>query len=82
MLEAAQIRAARALLDWRQHDLSKASGVGTATIQRIEKSEGTMTGYASTLAKIQTALERAGIEFLEDDETGGIGVRKRKKKKR
>jgi transcriptional regulator with XRE-family HTH domain len=37
MLKSAQIRAARALLDWRQKDISKASGVGTATIQRIEK---------------------------------------------
>jgi transcriptional regulator with XRE-family HTH domain len=33
------IRAARALLGWRQEDLSKAAGVGTATIQRIEKSQ-------------------------------------------
>jgi hypothetical protein len=30
-LESAQIRAARALLGWRQEDLSKASGGGTAT---------------------------------------------------
>jgi nucleoside-diphosphate-sugar epimerase len=27
------------LLRWRQQDLSKASGVGTATVRRIEKSE-------------------------------------------
>ncbi|MFZ2080389.1 MAG: helix-turn-helix transcriptional regulator [Xanthobacteraceae bacterium] len=39
MLEPAQIRAARGLLGWRQEDLSKASGVGTATIQRIEKGD-------------------------------------------
>ena len=49
MLEPAQIRAARALLGWRQEDLSKASNVGTATIQRIEKSDSPIAGYVSTL---------------------------------
>jgi len=56
MLESKQIRAARALLGWRQEDLSKAAGIGTATIQRIEKSVYTITGYASTLARIQTGV--------------------------
>jgi len=81
MLEPAQIRAARGLLGWRQGDLSKASGVGTATIRRIEKSEA-MTGYASTLARIQAAFEEAGVEFIDDDETGGFGLRMAKKKKK
>jgi transcriptional regulator with XRE-family HTH domain len=79
MLEPAQIRAARGLLGWRQQDLSKASGVGTATIRRIEQSPA-MTGYASTLARIQAAFEKAGIEFIEDDEIGGLGLRFAKKK--
>jgi transcriptional regulator with XRE-family HTH domain len=82
MLRSAQIRAARALLGWRQEDLSKASGVGTATIYRIEKSDETITGYASTLVRIQAALERAGIEFIENDDIGGYGLRFSKKKKR
>ena len=82
MIRSAQIRAARALLGWRQEDLSKASGVGTATIYRIEKSEDSITGYASTLVRIQAALEQAGIEFIENDENGGYGLRFSKKKKR
>jgi transcriptional regulator with XRE-family HTH domain len=82
MLESAQIRAARALLGWRQEDLSKASGVGTATIQRIEKSQRLMTGYISTLVRIQAAFEQAGIQFIDDDETGGFGIRMAKKKRR
>ena len=80
MLEAAQIRAARALLGWRQGDLSKASGVGTATIQRIEKSDRPITGYVSTLLKIQAAFEKAGVQFMEEDETGGIGLRMNRRK--
>jgi transcriptional regulator with XRE-family HTH domain len=81
MIRSAQIRAARALLGWRQQDLSKASGVGTATIYRIEKSD-TSVGYASTVARIQAALEQAGIQFIDHDDTGGFGLRLSKKKKR
>jgi transcriptional regulator with XRE-family HTH domain len=80
MLAPAQIRAARALLGWRQEDLSKASGVGTATIQRIEKSNRPVTGYVSTIVRIQDAFEDAGVLFIEDDETGGIGLRLTKKR--
>jgi transcriptional regulator with XRE-family HTH domain len=82
MLESAQIRAARALLGWRQEDLSKASGVGTATIQRIEKSDRAVTGYASTLVRLQAAFEQAGIQFIDEDETGGLGLRMAKKKRK
>jgi transcriptional regulator with XRE-family HTH domain len=82
MIESAQIRAARALLGWRQEDLSRASGVGTATIQRIEKGNRPIAGYVSTLVRIQTAFEKAGIEFIDDDEIGGFGLRMTKKKKK
>jgi transcriptional regulator with XRE-family HTH domain len=82
MIESAQIRAARALLGWRQEDLSKASGVGTATIQRIEKTNRPITGYVSTLVRIQAAFEQAGIEFIDDDEIAGFGLRIAKKKKK
>ena len=82
MLKSAQIRAARALLGWRQADLSEESGVGTATIQRIEKSDRGVTGYASTLVRLQAAFERAGIQFIDEDETGGFGLRMAKKKRK
>lgn len=82
MLEPAQIRAARALLGWRQEDLSKASGVGTATIQRIEKSDRQIAGYVSTLVRIQKAFQEAGVLFIDDDEMAGIGLRLAKKKRR
>jgi transcriptional regulator with XRE-family HTH domain len=82
MLEPAQIRAARALLGWRQEDLSKAAGVGTATIQRIEKSTRPIGGYVSTIVRIQSAFEEAGILFIDEDDTAGIGLRLAKKKTR
>ncbi len=80
MLQPAQIRAARALLDWRQEDLAKASGVGTATIQRVEKSDSPIGGYVSTVVRIQTALEKAGVVFIDEDNAAGIGVRLAKKR--
>jgi transcriptional regulator with XRE-family HTH domain len=85
MIEPAQIRAARALLGWRQEDLSKAAGIGTATVRRIESANSSATSYVSTLSRIQASLEAAGILFIDDDGNAGIGLRlarTKKKKKR
>jgi transcriptional regulator with XRE-family HTH domain len=75
MLQTAQIRAARALLGWNQVDLAEVAEVSIATIRRIERQEGPMMGYVSTLMRIQSAFEQAGIIFLDNDSGGGIGVR-------
>jgi predicted transcriptional regulator len=75
MMHAAHIRAARGLLNWRQEDLARHARVATATIQRIEKVDGPVMGYVSTQLKIKEALERAGIRFVDNDASGGIGVR-------
>ena len=82
MIEPAQIRAARALLGWRQGDLSRASGLGTATIYRIEKASSGSTGYVSTLSRIQATFETAGVLFIDDDGSAGLGVRLAKTKKK
>ena len=37
---------------------------------------------AERLMKIQEAFEQAGIQFIDDDEIGGFGVRMAKKKKK
>jgi len=81
MLFAAQIRAARALLDWRQDDLARAAKVGITTVRRIEAQPGPVMGYVSTVLRIQATLEKAGIQFTDEDESGGIGVRLKKKKR-
>jgi hypothetical protein len=62
--------------------LSKASGVGTATIQRIEKGDSPIGGYVSTLVRVQAAFEDAGVLFIDDDGAAGIGLRLAKKKRR
>jgi transcriptional regulator with XRE-family HTH domain len=76
MLYTAQIKAARSLLGWKQTDLAKASGVGIATIQRIEKSEGPASGNYSTVLKIQAALEKAGIEFTDEESVVGVRLKR------
>ena len=68
-------RAARAFLAWRQEDLAKEAKVGLATIARIEQGQGAVQGNVSTIIRIQDALERAGIRFLDNEAGGGIGVR-------
>jgi predicted transcriptional regulator len=74
MIDAAQIRAARALLDVSQAELSKLASVSATTIKRLEAAPE-IRGAAETLWKIQTALEKAGVEFIPADEHKGPGVR-------
>jgi transcriptional regulator with XRE-family HTH domain len=82
MLNVAQLRAARALLGWRQEQIAQAAKISVATIRRMESQEGPLMGYVSTLIKIQGAFEQAGIQFIDEDEMGGFGVRMAKKKKK
>ena len=75
-----QIKAARALLAWSQEHLAEAAGVSMPTIKRLEASEGTLGGRIETADKIRAALERGGIEFV-DENGGGAGVRLRKRER-
>jgi len=74
LIASAQIRAARALLRWSAGDLSQASGVGTATLQRMEVMDGVPSGQVRTLLAIREALEAAGVEFIGSP-TDNPGVR-------
>jgi len=72
MISTEQVRAARALLRWRAQDLADASGVGVATIRRMEILDGVPSGQIRSLAAIQFALETAGVDFIgkPDDRPG------------
>ena len=74
MITSAQIRAARALLDWSRADLSNKSGVGASALMRLESSEGIPSGNIRTFDSVQKALEDAGVEFIGTPEAGA-GVR-------
>ncbi len=65
-----QIKAARALLDWSAARLAAESGVSIPTIKRLESRNDHLGGRTQTVARIIGALERARVEFLDDDEPG------------
>jgi transcriptional regulator with XRE-family HTH domain len=78
MITAAQIRAARALLDMDQRDLAEQCGLSLPTIQRMEASEGVIRGNVDSLMKLIAGLEAAGIELIGEgapSPAGGRGVR-------
>lgn len=67
MITPAQIRAARALLNWKQSDLAKASGLSLPSVNNIERAIG--SPRMDTMAALQAALGNAGVLF-----TSGNGV--------
>jgi len=46
----------------------------------LEAAEGLLAGRQITVQKIFAALERAGIEFIQEN-GGGVGVRLRKRQR-
>lgn len=63
---------------WDQAALAEMSGVSLATIKRLEKTVGLVSANMRTVQAIRSALESAGIEFIEAN-GGGPGVRLRSK---
>jgi transcriptional regulator with XRE-family HTH domain len=77
MLTPAQSRAARALINWSQPELAAASGASVSTIRDFET--GKRQPIGNNLSAIRSALEGAGVVFV-DENGDGPGVRLRKAK--
>jgi transcriptional regulator with XRE-family HTH domain len=73
---SAQVRMARAALNWTVRDLAEASGLHRNTINNIEV--GRYAGDPKTLAIIEKILTKAGVEFTNGDQPG---VRLRKSRR-
>jgi transcriptional regulator with XRE-family HTH domain len=72
----AQSRAGRALLDWSQISLAKASNLGESTIKNFEAGRSVPT--INNLAAIRVALEAAGVIFVDENGEGpGVRLKKR-----
>lgn len=73
MIDAAQIRMARALLEWSQGELATRAGLSQPTIKRME---GLGTGRSSVdnVMAVQRAFEAEGVQFIPEN-GGGAGVR-------
>ena len=76
MIDAAQIRAARALLNMSQSELATAASVSPASVKRLEAASA-IRGAAETLWKVETSLEKLGVEFIPAEGGKGPGVRLR-----
>ena len=70
-----QCKAARAMTGLSQDQLAQKSGVAVSTIIPFEQKQ--RNPYASTVEKLRSALETAGIEFIEEN-GGGAGLRMQK----
>jgi DNA-binding XRE family transcriptional regulator len=75
---SAQVRMARAALNWTVRDLAAATGLHRNTITNIEV--GRYAGDPATLNLIKEVLIREGVVFI-DENGGGPGVRLRKSAK-
>jgi hypothetical protein len=74
-INRAQVRAARALLEWNQTDLAAAAKIALPTVKRFET--GVRTPIPVVKAAIVSALEQAGVEFIPAKGGKGVGVRLR-----
>lgn len=70
MITLAQIKAARALLNWTQEKLARAAGLSLPGINNLER--GLTSPRKETLSAIENALTLAGIEFLD---TSGVRLK-------
>lgn len=74
LITSAQIRAARAMLNWSREELSIQSAVGISALMRLESADGVPSGNIKTLGAVVSAIEVAGVEFIGAPEQGA-GVR-------
>ena len=70
-----QCRMARSALSLTTADLAALADVGVNTVNRFEAGQD---ARLSSVAKMQVALEKAGIEFIAEN-GGGAGVRLKKR---
>jgi transcriptional regulator with XRE-family HTH domain len=66
---------ARAALSWTLKDVEERTGVNKNTISRYEAGAAIMS---DTLQKLERVFKAEGVQFLEEDEQFGPGVRLRR----
>lgn len=77
-ITADQCRAARSLLNWTQERLAANAVVSRATIADFESN--TRQPMKNNLRSIADCMFAAGVEFIPEEGTAGVGVRFRERK--
>jgi hypothetical protein len=70
ILTGKHIRAARGLVGWTQRELASRAKVGLGTIRRMEDVEGPVSARTENIISVAAALQKQGVEFLNDDSPG------------
>jgi ribosome-binding protein aMBF1 (putative translation factor) len=71
MITGRQVRAARALLNWKQEMLAEKALVALTALKRLE-SERQLQVHEGTRDQVHRVLEAAGILFVESDRGRGV----------
>ena len=71
MITGRQVRAARALLNWKQEMLAEKALVALTALKRLE-SESELQVHEGTRDQVRRVLEAAGILFVESDRGRGV----------
>jgi transcriptional regulator with XRE-family HTH domain len=71
MITGRQIRAARALFNWKQEILAEKALVALTALKRLESERGLQV-HESTKDQVRRALEAAGILFVESAQGHGV----------
>ena len=64
MMTGAQIRAARALLNWSTQDTALKVGLTRQTLHRLETHDDVPASRTHSLLELKRVFEEAGIEFI------------------
>lgn len=71
MITGRQVRAARALLNWKQEMLAEKALVALTALKRLE-SERNLPVHEATRDQVRRALEAAGVLFVESERGRGV----------
>jgi transcriptional regulator with XRE-family HTH domain len=75
MMTPSQSRAARGLIRWNQDDLAREASVSVVTVRNFENEKS--SPIRATVDAMRAAFERAGVDFIGEND-GGPGVKLRK----
>ncbi len=71
MITGRQVRAARALLNWKQEMLAEKALVALTALKRLESERG-LSVHENTHDQVRRTLEAAGVLFIDSDRGRGV----------